>query len=309
MLSKLLRKVTRSFRRRLGLPLPVIAESPPPPVIVEPGPAPDVVRRRDACRAGIEGRIGLEIGGPSSMFGPEGQLPIYPLAARIDNCNFGRRTVWEGEVAEEATFRFDPLKAPGRQYIAEATDLAEIPSASYDFVLASHVLEHSANPLRALAEWTRVLRPNGVMVLIVPHKDATFDHRRPVTAFEHLLEDHARATSEADLSHLDEILAWHDLTRDPAAGAFDAFRERSLRNAENRCLHQHVFDTRLAVRATHWAGLKIALVEPFPAFHILVVARKLPGGQQPNNTRFLRNDPPPWTSPFSSDGDRFELSP
>lgn len=94
------------------------------------------------------GRTGLELGGPSPVFGPRGSLPVYPLAARIDNVNFGHRTTWEGEIREGDTFVFRPDADPGRQFVAEAGSLPFLADAAYDFVLSSHCLEHLANPWR-----------------------------------------------------------------------------------------------------------------------------------------------------------------
>ena len=235
------------------------------------------------CAALLEGRSGLEIGGPSDLFSKRGILPVYPVVTRVDNCNFASTTIWEGSIAEGLSFTFDQAKPPGWQYIAEAGDLSPIRSEGYDFVLSSHTLEHSANPLRALREWTRVLRVEGVLVLVVPHKEGTFDHQRPVTSLSHLQEDLANGTTEADLTHLPEILALHDLARDPAAGTPGAFAARCQRNAENRCLHHHVFDTRLAVDVIDDAGLQILAVEALLPFHIIVVARKLRPGEKPDN--------------------------
>ncbi|MGH9507921.1 MAG: class I SAM-dependent methyltransferase, partial [Terriglobales bacterium] len=42
------------------------------------------------------------------------------------------------------------------------------PNASYDFVFASHVLEHIAEDEVAVAEIRRVLKPAGIAVLPVP---------------------------------------------------------------------------------------------------------------------------------------------
>ena len=130
----------------------------------------------------------------------------------------------------------------GRQIIAEAVDLTEVEDASYDFVLSCHSLEHIANPLKALLEWNRVLKPGGTLILVVPNKDSIFDHRRPVTTFAHLVSDFDLNTNESDLTHLPEILELHDLRRDRAAGTLIEFQERSMRNFENRGLHHHVFD-------------------------------------------------------------------
>jgi SAM-dependent methyltransferase len=228
----------------------------------------------------VTGGRGIEIGGPSAIFARGGLLPVYPLAAAVDNVNFASTTLWEGTIAEGASFVFHPGKTPGRQYIAEGADLAGVPTGAYDFVLSSHTLEHTADPLRALAAWKGLLRPGGTLVLIVPHRDGTFDHRRPVTTLDHLRDDQARRMGEDDLTHLAEILELHDLARDPGVTDVEAFRERARKNAEVRSLHHHVFDTRLAVAVVAEAGLVPVLVEPLEPYHIIVLAQ-VPGGGAP----------------------------
>jgi SAM-dependent methyltransferase len=41
----------------------------------------------------------------------------------------------------------------------------------YDFVFASHVLEHMDDPCTALREWLSILRPGGHMIVLVPDED------------------------------------------------------------------------------------------------------------------------------------------
>jgi SAM-dependent methyltransferase len=260
------------------------------------------LRYYDEVYASFQEKVGLELGGPSSVFQPGGLLPIYPLAARIDNCNFSSETIWAGRIAAGDTFRYDERRTPGRQFVAEATRLDFAPSASYDFVLSSHMLEHSANPVKVLAEWRRVVKPGGTLVVILPHRDATFDHRRPVTTIQHLLEDFERGTGEDDLTHLPEILELHDLKRDPEAGSLESFKLRSQRNFENRCLHQHVFDTRLAIELVNVMQLRIRAVEAVNPLHIAIVADR-PGDNVPaDNEQFLRQDATyRRSSPFPSD--------
>ena len=234
-------------------------------------------RRLKCCAAVrdlIDRQTGLEIGGPSDLFSRRGLLPAYAIARRVDNCNFSYTTVWEGAIQEGLTFRFDARHAPGRQYVLEATDLSPIESASYDFVLASHTLEHIANPLGALREWTRTLKAGGVLVVVLPDRERTFDHRRAVTTFGHLIQDYERGTAEEDLTHLPEILECHDLAMDLPAGDFAAFRARSERNVENRCLHHHVFDPGLVRETIEWAGLELLAIELAAPHHIFALARK-----------------------------------
>lgn len=254
------------------------------------------------CAERLAGRTGLEIGGPSGMFSCPGLLPTYRYAARMDNCNFAGQTVWEGEIHEGSPFRPESNLAEGIQFIREATNLTGIADGAYDFLCSSHTLEHVANPLRALKEWQRVLRPGGTLVLVLPHKDGTFDHKRPVTGLDHIIEDHARGVGEDDLTHLDEILALHDLTLDPAAGDFAAFKARSLENFANRCLHHHVFDTDLAVRLVDHAGLQILAVDGAGGFNIILLCSKPDSGMNPDNREFLADSAAfRRSSPFPTD--------
>jgi SAM-dependent methyltransferase len=227
-----------------------------------------------SCKDLFVGKCGIEIGGPSRAFSVRGIFPVYPIVGSLDNCNFSDATVWEGSIREGNTFVFDRNRPAGRQHIVEATAMGRFASDSYDFVLASHVLEHVANPILALSEWKRLLREWGVLVLILPHKDRTFDHRRPVTSLEHLIRDLNAGTGEDDLTHLPEILALHDLDRDPGAGGDNEFRLRCMQNNRNRCLHHHAFDTSLVAEVAKYTGLDLIRIEEVRPFHILLVAQK-----------------------------------
>ncbi len=222
----------------------------------------------------FSGKRGIEIGGPSQVFTKGGIFPLYPIVGYLDNCNFGDVTVWEGDIRQGHTFQFDRRKPPGRQYILEATAMRALDPGAYDFVLSSHVLEHVANPILALTEWKRLLADDGMLVLLLPDRVRTFDHRRPPTTMEHLIADFEAEMKEDDLTHLPEILALHDLKRDPEAGDSEAFRRRSIHNIENRCLHHHVFDAGLAVSLVEYSGLKVQVVEEVYPHHILVLAKK-----------------------------------
>jgi hypothetical protein len=70
-------------------------------------------------------------------------------------------------------------------------------------------------------------------------------------------DDFQSGTSEADLTHLEEILSLHDLSRDPGGGTPEHFRQRSLKNAEVRALHHHVFVPENARELLEDAGFSI----------------------------------------------------
>jgi SAM-dependent methyltransferase len=70
---------------------------------------------------------------------------------------------------------------------------------SVDFVFASHVIEHFPDPIRALYEWNRVARR--YVVLVVPHRDRTFDSERELSTVEELLQRHRQGFSSEEDKH------------------------------------------------------------------------------------------------------------
>ncbi len=238
----------------------------------------------------ISGRKGFEIGGPSRVFSISGLMPIYEIAGRIDNCNFSQRTIWEGVLEEGDNFRYSRGAVLGHQYIREAVDLQGIPSKEYDFVCSADVIEHVANPLHALFEWGRILKDDGVMVMIVPCKKNTFDHKRPVTLFDHLIEDYTCGTTEDDITHISEVLELHDLSLDPLAGSFEEFKERTLNNPQNRSVHHHVFHGELVTKMLDYAGYQICSVEVARHGDIIVICKKTINRQNIDNSLFLHEN-------------------
>lgn len=223
----------------------------------------------------IVGKKCLEIGGPSGVFKDGDVLPIYNLVGSLDGINFSTKTIWENQITEGPNqYHFYPWKSPGYQYIGESTQLP-IPDETYDFVISSHCLEHTANPIKALFETRRVLKPGGYCIFILPKKEGTFDHRRGVTLISHLIDDYSKNVGEDDLTHLNEILELHDLSLDSAAGTSEQFKERSLKNSENRCLHQHVFDQISLKKCLEYVGFNVLEIEIQPPYHIIILGQKI----------------------------------
>lgn len=70
----------------------------------------------------------------------------------------------------------DPLNAVFRRFDhvfgdGDATLMQHEPDEAFWTVYASHVLEHVYEPLKALRNWWRILRPGGHLIVCVPHRD------------------------------------------------------------------------------------------------------------------------------------------
>lgn len=221
----------------------------------------------------FDNKIGLEIGGPSNFFSSE-IFPVYEWAKEVDGCNFSTNTIWEGTINTNQ-YNYFPNKS-GVQYIMEGSDLTEIQDEQYDFLLSSHNLEHIANPLKAIKEWMRIIKPGGFILLILPDKRFTFDHKRPDTSFSHILSDFESNIGEDDVTHLSEILELHDLKLDPGAGKdFDVFKKRGERNFEIRGLHHHLFSFDLLEKALGHFNVKTVFTYDVPPYHKIILGQKI----------------------------------
>lgn len=125
----------------------------------------------------LDGLSGLEIGASAhNPFGLDTQN--VDIADEFNRSTYKKRELQiSGEVAPI------DIVAPG--------DALPVPDVSVDFVISSHVLEHFTDPIAALVEWYRVVRPGGYVYMIVPHMERTFDRDRERTTFVSLQARHA----------------------------------------------------------------------------------------------------------------------
>ncbi len=63
---------------------------------------------------------------------------------------------------------------------------------TFDAFIASHVFEHIPDPIGLLRSLEQVLRPAGVVSLVIPDKRFCFDFFRPLSTVGGLLDAHAR---------------------------------------------------------------------------------------------------------------------
>ncbi len=124
-------------------------------------------------------------------------------------------------------------------YVTDATDLFFAPDETLDFVCSSHVLEHIANPLRAIGEWKRVVRDRGIIYAGVPDKRYTFDHARDRTPLSHLVDDFNGDVDQTDETHVVEFLERCDYEMADGPGE-DELLEK-VRNNPKSQIHHHVW--------------------------------------------------------------------
>jgi SAM-dependent methyltransferase len=131
----------------------------------------------------------------------------------------------------------------------DADRLSAFADESQDFVIASHVLEHLANPLAMLVDIHRVLRPGGLLVLLLPDRHRTFDRQRPPTPLLHLVDEYRHDVRVVDDEHIVEfMLATNALTAEVTADTADVrafYSEEMAAHIElhrQRSIHVHVWD-------------------------------------------------------------------
>jgi SAM-dependent methyltransferase len=89
--------------------------------------------------------------------------------------------------------------------VDEGERLTKFDDESLDFVIANHLLEHLEDPIGALRNFLRVLRPDGIVFLTLPDARYTFDQARPRTSVEHLMRDHSEGPEVSRREHYEEI--------------------------------------------------------------------------------------------------------
>jgi len=60
----------------------------------------------------------------------------------------------------------------------------------YDWIIASHLIEHTPDLIAFLADCDSILRDNGVLSLVIPDKRMVFDRFRPITGLARVIDAH-----------------------------------------------------------------------------------------------------------------------
>jgi SAM-dependent methyltransferase len=149
--------------------------------------------------------FGRSLAGDVLEIGP-GHVP-FPVAAGA-GVTYADRSIEGGRDANFPELVGEPHGPDGHVDLELDRDgLRSFSDGSFDGVVASHMIEHLANPVAALVEFWRVLRPGGRLVLLVPDRDHTFDAGRAPTPLAHVLDEHRRGVAAVDDAHIREFCA------------------------------------------------------------------------------------------------------
>jgi SAM-dependent methyltransferase len=169
---------------------------------------------------------GIEIGPSSKPF----PLPAGACVTYLDR--------WPPERSRELYPELESVEfvTPDLLVDLDTEGLRPIGDESVDFVVASHLLEHVANPIAVLDEIHRVLRGGGLALVVLPDRTTTFDRPRSPTPLADVIADFRRGATRVDDEHLLDFLngiervhAYLDLPPEPERAAFlDWHRDRSV---------------------------------------------------------------------------------
>jgi SAM-dependent methyltransferase len=156
----------------------------------------------------LRSRFDRYLRGEGLELGP-GHVP-YPLPAGatvrlVDQWRPEESRLLFYELDDEVTFPTPDIVAD-----LDTDRLGMVPDASQDFVVASHILEHLAEPIGMLEEIHRVLRPGGHLLLLLPDRRRTFDRTRYGTGLDHLRREHESGVTTVDDDHIVDFIVHAD---------------------------------------------------------------------------------------------------
>jgi len=121
--------------------------------------------------------------------------------------------------------------------LADGERLESISDSTEDFVIANHFIEHCQNPIGALENIFRVLKPGGTLYLAIPDKRNSFDAERPVTTLEHLMRDYHEGPAWSRRQHFEEWTRLVNKVQDDAAAETEIAQNMAI----DYSIHYHVW--------------------------------------------------------------------
>lgn len=94
--------------------------------------------------------------------------------------------------------------------VDDGEKLTKFKNSSLDFIIANHFIEHCLDPIGTTINMYKKLRKNGILFFAIPDKRYTFDSKRPITTYDHLVEEHNDTTKKHLWDHTEEFVRLGD---------------------------------------------------------------------------------------------------
>jgi 2-polyprenyl-3-methyl-5-hydroxy-6-metoxy-1,4-benzoquinol methylase len=154
--------------------------------------------RRDRILSGLNlAGAGLEIGGGYNPIACKDEF-------RVDHLDHADQDTL---IAKFASQGIDTSRIQTVDYVWSGQTYAQLVGEKrYDWIIASHVIEHVPNPIQFLNDCTEILSEDGILSLVIPDKRFCFDYYRPPSGLARLIDafvaGDARTTAGSVVEHI-----------------------------------------------------------------------------------------------------------
>ncbi|MDE7323303.1 MAG: methyltransferase domain-containing protein [Lachnospiraceae bacterium] len=194
-------------------------------------------------------QFGLEIG-PS----------LRPCAPKSKGYNV-EIVDWVGRqelVGRYAAMGLDTSKIEEVDYIWDGRPYSEVTGRtdSYDYIIASHVIEHVPDFIGFLRDCSKMLKMNGILSLAVPDKRYTLDHFRMVTTTGKVINDFLQGEKYGSVGALTDY--WNHVVRRSGLTSWSRARDKILKKE-----YEFVHDAEFNRKAFEDCGGKVQTAHDF----------------------------------------------
>jgi SAM-dependent methyltransferase len=157
----------------------------------------------------IEGRTASPYSVPKVLLSvirtDESVLEIGPFASPVVK---GERVKYfdimdKSALIEHALKIGNPIEnIPEIDYVSKNGDLSVVDGNSFDFVVSCHCIEHQPDLIEHLNQVSRILKPGGCYLLMIPDKRYCFDHYFPESNIADVVQAHFEKRTSHNLCSL-----------------------------------------------------------------------------------------------------------
>jgi SAM-dependent methyltransferase len=144
----------------------------------------------------VDHGCGLEIG-------PLDKAVVKRVPGRqIYYCDYAGAEILRAKSSADPNVNIDLI--PEIDFIAPCIKIETFHGIAFDYIIASHVIEHVPDLIGWLNTLTSVLRNGGRIVLAVPDRRYTFDYIRPISTVGELVQAHVERRTKPSFSQVYE---------------------------------------------------------------------------------------------------------